>query len=513
MQKQARALGFFGLTVSAVVLGVSLAGIWLMTDSSLVFLLAIAALSLQLILNDLFWRAQKRLTESGETLLRCQLRSEALHTFRQPLLTVQALISDGMLILIWTTLIGGAIWLAWRNGISRGYISIVWICGSVLSVCWFGWVFFGRRCLADDEIIISEYACLAGGRLDRWDRPDVHLLAAEFNPYPAEQGGVLLLRIWREGPYQQLLERAIPLPQEYKEQAKAACLRLQPLVRKPVEGVRIRRVSHNKERTARRREQRLLEKVAIPHRVSQLGDFMLLFYALVLAVFAWWIVDQPAYTNPHTGYNFGEWHLMPIAVTLGCLTMVDIINNRRRNRRFLASLDNKPLLLFRLPSLWLECHLPEALNASRRELVNGGLLILIATTFTGFSLSLHNPFLFRFFLEREIALLLVLLFLVFLVFVVYRDWALRRRLGLVQLSSRGLWLFDRQYRWGNGTTQLVACHLEAAPSRSFETARLVLHLESSGELPLRLQVPLDKITTERVQELLNSGEIAVPSSN
>ena len=501
-RKRVRAFSYFGLGLSIAILAISLATAWLLRDEGIVFALAVATISLQVIINDLFWRAQKAIAESSETLLYCQLSSLDLHTWREPLLTIQSLVSNGMLVLIWVSLHGGGIWLALRNGVNRGYLSIVMLCGSVLSASWIGWILAGRRCLNDDEIIITESACLAAGRLDRWDLPDWHLLTAEMQSSSAITGSTLFLRIWREGPFQQLIERRIHLPAHFAEQGEEACLRLQNFIQKSSDTVRIRRVSQSREKAAKKREQHYLEQVTTPLRVSQLGDLIVLLYATALAAFNQWVLSKPQYNLGSQGHSFDEWHLLPIALTLGGLTLIDILFNIRRNNRFRAGLDEDPLLLFRLPSLWLECHLPEALYVARRELFNDGLLLVIGTLFTGLAFNLHRPELFHFFLEQEIGLMILLLVIVFLVFVVYRDWALRRRLGLVQLSRKGLWLYDKQYTWDGVETILKSCSIEPAPTRSFESARLQLCLEQKGKGMTTLQVPLDKASAAKVEEML-----------
>ena len=174
-------------------------------------------------------------------------------------------------------------------------------------------------------------------------------------------------------------------------------------------------------------------------------------------------------------------------------------------------LDEDPLLLFRLPSLWLECHLPSTLQAARRELINDGLLLLFGTFFTALAFNFHRPEIFSFFMAEETGLLLVLLLLVFLSFIVYRDWAVRRRLGLVLLSGKGLWLYDRQHRWDTPGNRLVSCTLEPAPSRSFEYARLVLQAEGQSGRLSTLTVPLDKVTAAQVQEMIDEGRLRVKS--
>jgi len=507
MRRRVRTFSYFGLGLSFALLAISLAGAWLLTDESIVVALAVGTISLQVILNDLYWRTQKSLAQGGETLLYCQLSGADLHIWREPMLTVQSSVSNGMLALIWASLISCAILLAIRNGISQIYLTIFWRFASVLSGSWLGWIIVGRRCLNDDEILITESACLAGGRLDRWDLPDWHLLNAEFRTQSGTPGGTLFLRIWREGPYQQLIERLIPLPGEVAAQAGEACEALQSFIKRPVEGIRIRRISSNREKTAKRREQLHLERVTTPVRVSQIGDLILLLFTGSLCFFSLWIPARPEFSHPLTGHSFADWHLLPVSLAVGGLTLADATLNILRNKRFRAGLDEDPLLLFRLPSLWLECHQPEILQAARRELINDGLLLLVGTLFTGLAFNLHRPATFRYFMGEEIGLLLSLLLLVFLIFIVYRDWAMRRRLGLVLLSRRGLWLFDRQHRWDLPGTRLVSCSLEPSPSRSFEAARLMLQIQRENEEELTLMVPLDKAAAAQMQETLAAGPL------
>ena len=172
LQKRVRTFGILGLVISFILLGVSLGSVWLLNTTATIFTLAIATISLMLIINDLFWRAQRLTAErSGQILLHCQLNNRALHVLRRPLLTVQSLISSGMLVFMWSVLVSSAIWLALRHNAYQSYMTVIGYCGSVLSLSWFAWVLAGRRALNDDEIVISEYACLASGRLDRWDLP------------------------------------------------------------------------------------------------------------------------------------------------------------------------------------------------------------------------------------------------------------------------------------------------------------------------------------------------------
>jgi len=507
-QVQVRTFGYFGLLISALVLGVSLAGIWLLNVQGTVLTLAIATISMQIIINDLFWLAQKRLVESGgETLFSCQLSGQGLHELRQPLLTVRSLISDGMPALIWTTILSGALGLALRAGVHQSYIVLVWVCGGVLSVSLFGWVLFGRRCLRDDEVIISEGGCLAGGRLDRWNIPGWHLLSVEWEPRPNARGGQLVIRILREGPYRQMFERRITLPEDYAAAAIETCRQLQCFIRSSPENARPRFPSSRKDRTAKKREQHTLEKAAVTSRASHLGDAILLAYALILGVFSLLIPQHPLYTSHDGSYSFADWDLPAFAMIFALLAVMDILLNTRRNRAFRAGLGDQPLLLFRLPSLWLECYLPASLNAARRELVNCGLLMLIGTLFAGLAFSIRQPEYFRIFIEQELAVLLIVLLLVFLAYVVYRDWALRRRLGLVQLVPSGLWLFDKQYSWVTPGSKLLSCEVVTAPPHSPEFARLALTMIIDGQNTISLKVPLDLDTATKTRELLEQGQL------
>lgn len=515
-KKSARTFGVLGLFISMAVLGVSLAGTFLLQDQWIILTLAIATVSLQLIFNDLYWRVQKKATERGQVLLHCQLNSKALYVLRSPLLSVQSQVTNGMLVLIWSALLGGGIWLSMRHGVQNGYWMIIWLSACVLSAAWIIWVLVGRRCLNDDEIIISENACLARGRLDRWDLPGCHLLDVEFRSTSEFGGCALILRIWQDGPHQQkLIERYLPLPRRFMTQAQETCLCLEkqiwfrPEPTPDENGDPAGEAAAKKpDKAARtRNKQQRLEPVTRPVRISQLGDIILLTFSVLLGAFSQWIITRPQYTNPNTAASFATWNLPLIATLFGVIAVVDLILNWHRNRSFRESLDGESLLLFRMPSLWLECHLPEALNAARRELFNDGLLLTLGTFFTALAFALRRPYMFDYFVHYEIALLIVALILPFLVFIVYRDWALRRRLGLVHLTSDGLWLYDRFHEWGRKQGRLLSCSLVTPPSGSLETSRLLLHYQRRNEEPLLLEVPLDEAMTRQVQRMIDDRSL------
>ena len=500
-QRRIRTFSLVGLIIGLAVLGVSLAGSLLLSDQWIVFTLALACVSLQVVINDIAWRWQRRMAERNKILLHCQLHSQALHTLRLPLLTVQAQISDGLLILIWAALLSGGVWLSLRHGVQNGYLNIIWLCGCVLSVSWVFWVLAGRRCLNDDEIIISEYACLAHGRLDRWDLPNWHLMDVEYRVTSETSNCALVLRIWHDGPHQQhLIERYLPLPRQFASQARETCALLSKHIWHPSDAAAPddsnSAVSHQNTKTqlkaARTRQQQArLEALSTPQRMTQLGNIILLVYSILLGMFSQWIQHSPRFTNPRTGASFAGWYLPYVALLGGGIALFNMAFSWWRNRSFSNSQHDETLLLFRMPSLWLESHLPESMHAARRELANDALLIADGMALTTLVFALRRPTIFDYFLHRELALLLVFLVVPFIIFIVYRDWVLRRRIGLVHLTTQGVWLYDRYHSWKPGYASILSCALMPAPRNSLEYARLQIVTQQTDDMSI-LEIPLDQ---------------------
>ena len=508
-QRRIRTFSLLGLLIGMGVLGVSLAGSILLSDQWIVLTLALACVSLQVVINDIIWRMQRRMAERNKILLHCQLHSQALHTLRLPLLTVQAQISDGLPILIWASLLSGGIWLSMRHGVQNGYLNIIWLCGCVLSVAWVFWVLAGRRCLNDDEIVISEYACLAHGRLDRWDLPNWHLMDVEYRVSSETSNCALILRIWHDGPHQQqLIERYLPLPRQFAAQAKETRDLLAEHIWHPgdaLDNTGFAAPAQNTKtqlKAARtRQKQARLETLSTPQRMTQLGNMVLLVFSILLGAFSQWVQQSPLYTNPRTGASFAGWYLPHVAL-LGCgIAVFNMVFSWWRNHSFNNSQDEETLLLFRMPSLWLESHLPESMHAARRELANDALLIADGVGLTTLIFALRRPAIFDYFLHRELALLLVFLIVPFFIYIVYRDWVLRRRIGLVHLTRTGVWLYDRYHSWKPGYASIVSCALMPPPRNSLEYARLQIVTEQNGELST-IEIPLDQANASKAKEQL-----------